>query len=233
MKLNDVQHIFFDLDNTLWDHRANSEATLSEMFSHYQVQEKYGVDFDTWHQVFYAQNEVLWQQLSRAEISKDELRARRFSEPFSHFGIEDRALATAFDEQYLALMLEKNAVVPGAEEILKYLKPKYKLHVITNGFIEVSQGKVERSVLNGYFESLTCADEIGVRKPSPILFDLALEKAGAQKENSLLVGDDWEADILGSLNYGIRCVYFNPLRENNSLPEVPTIYSLLGLKEIL
>ncbi|MGV4438583.1 YjjG family noncanonical pyrimidine nucleotidase [Ornithobacterium rhinotracheale] len=233
MKFDTIQHLFFDLDNTLWDHRGNSEITLKEMFNHYKVQEKYGVDFETWHQEFYTQNEALWLQLSRAEITKDELRARRFAEPFAHFGIKDEELSLVFDEQYLSLMLEKNGVVPGAEEILKYLKPKYKLHVITNGFIEVSQDKVERSALNGHFESLTCADEIGVRKPSPILFDLALEKAGAQKENSLLVGDDWEADILGSLNYGIKCVYFNPLRENNSLPEVPTIYSLLALKEIL
>lgn len=233
MDLDTIQHIFFDLDNTLWDHRGNSEITLREMFSHYQVQQKYNIDFEIWHHEFYVRNEKLWQQLSRAEITKEELRARRFTEPFAHFGIKDEELSLVFDEQYLTLMLEKNGVVPGAEEILKHLKPNYQLHIITNGFIEVSKGKVERSVLKGHFKSLTCADEIGVRKPSPILFDLALEKAGAQKKNSLLVGDDWEADILGSLNYGIKCIYFNPLKEEHSLPEVPTIYSLLELKNYL
>ncbi|MBV7440751.1 YjjG family noncanonical pyrimidine nucleotidase [Weeksellaceae bacterium TAE3-ERU29] len=233
MNKADIKHIFFDLDNTLWNHRENSIITLREMFREHKIEEEFNVGFDDWHSVFYDMNELLWADLRDGKITKKDLRERRFKEPFVHFKIEDENLSNFFEEQYLKRMTGKNIVVDGAEELLKYLHPKYTLHIITNGFVEVSEHKVKNSVLNGFFKTLTCADEIGVRKPDPKLFDLALEKANAKKEESIFIGDDWIADIVGANHYGMQSIYFDSLKEGQTMNGVPVVTSLLDIREIL
>ena len=231
-KIN-LKHVFFDLDNTLWNHRENSIITLKEMFGEHKIEEEFNIDFEEWHNVFYDINELLWADLRDAKITKEDLKKRRFKEPFAHFKIDQEEFFSIFDNQYLARMTDKTIVVEGAEELLKYLHPKYSLHIITNGFVEVSEHKVNNSTLNGFFETLTCADEIGVRKPDPKLFDLALEKANAKKEESIFIGDDWIADIVGANRYGMQSIYFDSLKEGQTMENVPVVTSLLDIREIL
>ena len=228
-----IKHIFFDLDNTLWNHRKNSIITLREMFKEFNIEKEFKIDFEEWHNVFYDINELLWADLRDAKITKDDLRKRRFKEPFAHFKIDREDVSSIFDKQYLARMTDKTIVVEGAEEILKYLQPKYTLHIITNGFVEVSEHKVNKTVLNGFFKTLTCADEIGVRKPDPKLFDLALEKANAKKEESVFIGDDWIADAVGAKQYGMHSIYFDSLKEGQTMDGVPVVTSLLDIRGIL
>lgn len=228
-----VQHIFFDLDNTLWDHRGNSELTLEQMFSDYQLHDKYQVSFNDWHQEFYDHNELLWDSLREGKITKDQLRQRRFQEPFDQVGIQEVGLGEEFENVYLQRMGHMKGTVAGAKELLAYLHPNYTLHIITNGFIEVSEDKLKNADLQQYITTLTCADEIGVRKPDPRIFELAMQKANAPKENSLIVGDDWIADIIGGTSFGWQAIFLDCFNTENKLDQVPNIKSLVEIKDLL
>lgn len=228
-----VRHIFFDLDNTLWDHRGNSEITLEKMFAEYSIQQKYGFSFEEWHPVFYDKNELLWEQIREGHIRKAELRERRFRDPFLLFEVDDRNLTDDWEAVYLAKMGKMSGTVSGARQLLEYLKPDYHIHVITNGFEEVSQSKIENSELNGFIQTLTCADEIGLRKPDPRIFQLALDKAEAVKDEALIIGDDWIADVIGGLGAGWQAVFFDALNDENQMEGVPTVKSLAEIKNIL
>lgn len=228
-----IKHVFFDLDNTLWDHRGNSEKVLEQMFINQKIQEKHQIQFHEWHHVFYIENEKLWIQLRKNEISKEKLREMRFQLPFLYFGIDQPDLAIYFEQHYLEQMAEQSGLVSGAVELIDYLRPKYRIHVITNGFVEVSGSKIRNSPLNGKIETLTCADDIGVRKPAPEIFDLALSRADAHKEESLLIGDDWIADAQGAMQYGMQVIFFDSLKDNPSTTDFPIVKNLLDIKELL
>ncbi len=228
-----IEHVFFDLDNTLWDHRGNSEVTLEQMFKDYEITKKYKVTFEEWHEVFYEINEKLWVDLSEAKISKDDLRERRFKDPFAHFDIHEEGLGLEFEDEYLARMGKMKGTVEGAQEILEYLSDNYTIHIITNGFIEVSEAKLINADLLKYITTLTCADEIGVRKPDARIFDLANNKAGSNKDKAVIIGDDWVADVVGGTNFGWQAIYLDCFDEKPSLEGVPIITSLMEIKELL
>lgn len=231
--MNTIKHVFFDLDNTLWDFRKNARFALAELYIKYDVEKRYGFTFDEFHPFYHESNEGLWAMIRDKEITKEELRSRRFKEAFDNLGINDDELAHIFEEEYMETITNYNEVVDGAMELLDYLKPKYQLHIITNGFIEVSKRKIETSELNGYFETVTYADEIKILKPDPRIYDLAMEKAQAQKVESIYIGDDWIADALGAKEYGIKSIFFDRLDENFMTEGVPTIKHLDELKKYL
>lgn len=233
MDKEQVQHIFFDLDNTLWDHRGNSEITLAQMFRDYHITEKHHISFDEWHPVFYEKNELLWEQLRERHITKEQLRERRFKAPFAYFKVFDIALANEFETVYLDKMGDMTGTVEGANELLEFLKPNYHIHVITNGFEEVSQNKLNNTGLNKWVETLTCADELGIRKPDPRIFTLAMQKANAQKENCLIVGDDWIADVIGGIGFGWQAIFFDALHDGNEIENVPNVKKLMEIKDLL
>lgn len=233
MNKNSVQHIFFDLDNTLWDHRGNSKIVLEKMFQDYEIQRKYGIEFEEWHDFYYDHNELLWERLREGKITKDELREQRFFVPFAHYDIEDRALSDEFEKVYLEKIGQMTGTVEGAEELLEYLHSKYTIHIITNGFIEVSEAKIVNAKIDHYITSLTCADEVDVRKPDPRIFSLAMNKAGSTKGNSLIIGDDWIADIIGGTSFGWQAVFLDCFDSDNQLEHVPTVKKLREIMELL
>ena len=228
-----VKHIFFDLDNTLWDHRGNSEFTLQQMFVDYNMESIYGITFQQWHPVFYDKNELLWEQIREGHIKKAELRERRFRDPFLQFKIDDKNLTNEWENVYLQRMGQMSGTVDGAVELLNYLYPNYPLHIITNGFEEVSAAKIENSELNGFFQTLTCADELNLRKPDPRIFKLAMQKSGANAEESIIIGDDWIADVIGGLGVGWQAIFFDSLNDGNALENVPTVKKLIEIKDLL
>lgn len=233
MNKNKVHHIFFDLDNTLWDHRGNSKIVLEKMFRDYEIQKKYGIDFEEWHDFYYDHNELLWERLREGKINKEALREQRFYVPFAHYDIEDRVLSQEFENVYLEQVGKMTGTVEGAEELLAYLHPKYKIHIITNGFIEVSEAKIVNAKIDHYFSTLTCADEVDVRKPDPRIFTLAMSKAGATKGNSLIIGDDWIADIIGGTSFGWQAIFLDCFDSDNHLENVPVVKKLIEIKDLL
>ncbi|UBB89220.1 YjjG family noncanonical pyrimidine nucleotidase [Candidatus Kaistella beijingensis] len=232
--MKNIRHIFFDLDNTLWDHRNNAYLTLKEIYKRENVQEKYNLGFEDFHREYFTINERLWAQIRDGEIDKDYLRKHRFYDSFLFFGIDDFDLAQVFEHNFLDEILNYNDLVEGAFELLEYLSEKgYTLHILSNGFKEVTYRKCELSGIQNYFQTITSADELNVRKPQPEIYEYALKKANAKKEESIMIGDDWIADVEGALSFGIDAVFFDVFKDNFGNDEVKVIRELKELQKFL
>lgn len=231
---NTIRHIFFDLDNTLWDHRKNAELTLNELFERKGIQESYNILFDEFHSKYDEINEDLWVKIRDGLIDKDFLRKHRFYDTFMHFGVDDEQLAAYFEKHFLDEIIQYNELIEGTIEILDYLKKKgYILHVVSNGFHEVTRRKVEMSGMDKYFETIVSADDAKAMKPDERIFQYALDLANAQKEESIFIGDDWVADVKGSQRFGLDVIYFDVLRKNKTEEGLKTIQYLKEIKNYL
>ena len=150
--------------------------------------------------------------------------------PLSHYGIENVELADNLSKDYVYYSPRIVRLVPGTMELLQYLKSKYHLHIITNGFQEIQDVKMQGSGMAPYFESITVSEEIGIKKPNPELFLYALKKAQAQAIDSLMIGDEMDVDIIGAKNAGMDQLFFN--RKNEPHEEEVT-YEVRHLSEIM
>ncbi|WP_228454842.1 YjjG family noncanonical pyrimidine nucleotidase [Epilithonimonas bovis] len=229
-----MRHIFFDLDNTLWDHRKNAYLTIKELFNQQKITEKYGIDFESFHQVYHDINERLWEQIRDGEIDKDYLRKHRFYDSFLSFGIDDAQLSDYFEHHFLDEILNYNELVDGAIDLLDYLRNKgYIMHIISNGFQEVTERKCILSGISDYFETITSADSIGLRKPRPEIFDYSLNLAKAGKEESIMIGDDWIADVKGAQNFGMDVIFFDVYQDNPQEAGLKVVRHLSEIKNYL
>ncbi|KQT22016.1 HAD family hydrolase [Chryseobacterium sp. Leaf404] len=229
-----IQHIFFDLDNTLWDHRRNAYLTIKSLFEKEEITLKYNIDFEEFHSVYHEINERLWEQIRDGEIDKEYLRKHRFYDTFNHFGIDDLELSMYFEEHFLDKILNFNHLVESADVILEYLKSKnYTLHIISNGFQEVTERKCILSGIDHYFQTITSADSVGVRKPNREIFEYSLGLANAKTEESILIGDDWIADVVGAQQFGMDVIFFDVLNENPQQENLKVIKHLLQIKDYL
>jgi putative hydrolase of the HAD superfamily len=206
------QHLFFDLDLTLWDLDKNSSETLSELFIELGVKEKYNIDFPVFFETYKHHNEMLWDQYRKGIVEKEELRILRFQMTLRQFGIEDNVIATEMGHGYVARSPLKTNLVPFAKEVLGFLKQKYNLHIITNGFEEVQMVKLENSGIRQYFEQVITYESSGYKKPDKRIFHYSLYRAKAKSKKSIMIGDHLEIDILGAKNAGLDQIYFNPLK---------------------
>ena len=167
------------------------------------------------------------------KITKEDLNRTRFLKPLEHYGIHDVDLADHLSKDYVYWSPRIVRFVPGTMELLDYLKPKYHLHLITNGFEEVQDTKLTLSGMKPYFETLTVSEEVGVKKPNPEIFHYALRKANASPEESLMIGDEMAVDIDGARAAGMETVLFNPRGEKIEGERTFEVRTLQEIMEIL
>ena len=228
------KHIFFDLDRTLWDFEKNSNEVLLELYHYYKLVNKVNVDSKEFIDRYKFNNEKLWSLYRQNKIEKEELRDERFKITLKEFGVLNSELAKNLGKDYLAYCPKKTNLFSHTHTTLKYLFRKYKLHIITNGFEEVQMQKLENSNLINYFEQIITSEQAGFKKPSKQIFKFSMLKACAKPSNSLMIGDDLHADILGAKDIGMSQVFFNPLKHEHSNSEITyEINCLSELEEIL
>lgn len=233
-------HIFFDLDNTLWDFKTNSRLAMELTFAHYNLSEQ-GVSFDEFYKVYADFNERLWEAYRKKEIKKKELTKQRFQLTFDKLGISGID-SQEMNNQYLADMPNQKVLMSGALELLEHLKmKKYRLFIITNGFMEVQHKKLQQSGLAPYFEKVFISEEVKCPKPGKAIFEHAIKSANAKKTKSLMIGDDWDVDIKGALNFGISAILcsndgayrfeenVSEIVDNTSVSAVPDLHGILEL----
>jgi putative hydrolase of the HAD superfamily len=234
--VNQINHIFFDLDRTLWDYDTNSTETLTDLFNEH-VARLCNARVSTFIRIFYFENQQLWTAFTASKIDKEYLRKHRFLNTLRRIGIRDHKLASTLEDAYLEKTPSKIKLIDGAHELLESLKKeKYSLHIITNGFEEVQQFKLRNCGLHSYFDAIITSDSCGFRKPDERIFNFALQKAGALANESMMVGDDVEVDILTPLALGWRTCHFKPIAHNSSQLDIKNpgeINHLSGLIELL
>lgn len=226
------KHIFFDLDRTLYDFDKSTRMTFIELYKKFRLKEN-GVDsFDDFLALYKKNNVEMWNRYRNGEITKKFLNVERFFVTLLHYRINDRAFAGRFAADYIRLSPLNQALYPNAHEVLLYLQQNYILHIITNGFEEVQGVKIKSNGLESYFETVTTSEEASAKKPNPKIFRHALTKARATAEESIMIGDDYEVDILGAKEIGMDQILFNPGEKNKSLECTYQIADLLELKSI-
>ncbi|PID69136.1 MAG: noncanonical pyrimidine nucleotidase, YjjG family [Flavobacteriales bacterium] len=224
-----VKHIFFDLDHTLWDFEHNSAQTFSHIFKTANVTVDLSRFLDTYKPI----NLRYWKLYREEKITKPLLRYKRLKDTFNtlNYSISDD-LINHLAEIYIDNLANYNQLFTDAVSILDYLKPKYALHIITNGFEEIQVKKMKNSGILHYFTCITTSECVGVKKPNPKIFNHALAMAKAKPENSLMVGDSLEADIYGAEKVGMQTIHFNCHNEEVSSGQI-SINHLKELKQYL
>jgi len=224
------KHIFFDLDRTLWDFETNSYQTLSELIDKYKLKERGVRSVDNFIADYYKINDDLWSDYRNGLIDKETLRYQRFHKAFSLYEINDEELTVNFGNDYVFLSPLKTNLFSYTVEILEYLKPKYELHIITNGFEEVQHIKMKNSGIENYFSEIITSERAGFKKPDKRIFDFSMQLTNALPRHSLMIGDSLEADIIGAKNAGLHQVFFN---SHNQQHNEEVTYEIKELKELL
>ena len=227
MELNNIEHVYFDLDHTLWDFERNSELAFAEVFK----KQNLGLDLRQFLKAYQPINFKYWELYRNNEVSKEALRYGRLKESFDslQFSVED-ALINMMAEDYIEFLPNNNHLFEDTLEVLDVLKQKYKLHIITNGFEEVQHKKMEGAGIAHYFQTITTSEEAGVKKPHAQIFQKALEKSLAIPGNSIMIGDNLDADVWGAINFGMSAIYFDALIQEtqNQFIQIQKLKELLN-----
>ncbi|WP_462264460.1 YjjG family noncanonical pyrimidine nucleotidase [Mucilaginibacter sp.] len=204
------RHLFFDLDHTLWDFDRNAEETLLELYSVHRLEDLGLRSAKEFIAAYTRHNHRLWAEYHKGIITKQTLRESRFRDTFLELGIAPELMPLAFEDDYVRICPTKLNLFADAHKVLAYLKERYTLHLISNGFREATTLKVSNTDIAQYFNHIIISEVVGINKPDPAIFEHALQLAGAQKHESLMIGDSLEADVYGALAFGMDAIYFNP-----------------------
>ena len=224
--MKDVKHLFFDLDHTLWDYDRSSQETLLAIYDEHQLVHS-DVSAKEFLDTFYKINNHLWHLYNHGEIDREYIKKNRFAEIFNQLGVDPDRSAQA-SHYFLHHCSTKPYLIDHAKAALDYLKERYRLHIITNGFTDSQRNKLTYSGIEGYFEIVVTSESIGAKKPSPEIFIHSLAEAGAQVTESVMIGDNPTTDISGAKEVGMTSVLFDPTGQKKSVADFE-IQSLLEL----
>lgn len=227
------KHIFFDLDHTLWDYDRNAAESLTELFHEHGLDRLINDGPQKFIDAFFGVNFDLWDLYNHHQIQRKDIRERRFPTIFKRLGLEHSDMPENIEMEYVALCPTKTNVFPNALEVLEYLKPKYKMHIITNGFNGIQESKLTASGMRDFFDVIITSESANQRKPNPDIFYLAMDNSGASVEDSIMIGDNLASDIQGAKNVGMDHVWFNPNRTFTSVKVQHEIENLIELKSLL
>ena len=222
-------HIFFDLDRTLWDYDQNLEDSLNELFDEH-IGVRVQADSDAFRRAFHFENTRLWKDFTANKIDKSFLRENRFHFTMQRLGIDDKSLALLVEDAYMEKTPAKKKLLPGVHETLGYLRTKYQLHIITNGFEDAQQFKLRNSGIHHYFTEIITSDSAGATKPNLEIYRHSEQKTGALPEHCLMVGDDWLNDVHGALEAGWQALHYDPKKvgsKENTISDLITLINIL------
>lgn len=232
MNSNNIKHIFFDLDNTLWDFSANSKAIVEKLYFDFDLPGRGIKDFAQFFLNYKQRNDFLWDAYRYGRKNKEEVRFERFYVTLYDFGIDNRSIAMQMADYYIQHTRYLKELLPGAIETLQYLNEKYPLHIITNGFNEVQFFKIKNCGLQDFFKTITTAESANALKPDRKIFEVALRDANALAHESIYIGDSPEVDGKGALNAGMQFVWFNHNANENQYSFEKKISNLSQLQII-
>ena len=231
--MNKYQDLFIDFDDTLYDTYGNAVIALGETFEAFQLG-RFFPDPQVFYDAYWAANIDLWSRYSKGEITRPYLIVERFRRPLSQGqGLEvTEPYCLEMSDRFLDFCSSKPGVVEGAHELMDYLKRKgYRMHMCSNGFHEIQYKKLAACGLRDYFDTIILSEDAGANKPSRQYFDYALQVSGASKEQTLMIGDNFNTDILGAKQAGLDTAYFNRFPDYPA-PE-PVTFEVTALRELM
>ncbi|ARK08919.1 YjjG family noncanonical pyrimidine nucleotidase [Fibrella sp. ES10-3-2-2] len=224
------KHLFFDLDHTLWDFDRNSSESITEIYTAHRLNELGISSSDAFAETFITVNRKLWRDYDLDLIGHEYIRQHRFPMVFNALGVEDTQCCADLNADYLRLLPQKAHLTESARELLEYLHGRYRMHIITNGFAEIQAVKMAASDIAHFFEEVITTQSADAKKPNPRIFEYALQASGATVAESLMLGDNYEADILGAKAVGLNTVFYNPKGEQ---VDDPATYDIRHWSELM
>ncbi len=204
------KHLFFDLDHTLWDFDRNSAESIAEMYETFQLADVGIASAAEFSTHFVAINKKLWADYDQNLIEHGYIRQQRFRMVYRALGIDEAAVKHDLNAEYLRLLPRKPHLLPSAKDMLDHLKDRYTMHIITNGFAEIQAIKMDSAEIAHYFTIVVTSENANAKKPDPLVFEYAMQTAGASVSESLMIGDNYVADIMGAKSVGMDTVFYNP-----------------------
>ena len=201
-------HLLFDLDHTLWDFDTNCRLTLEQLHRNHKLNQ-YQIDIEEMYQKYMLINNKVWGLYDQNMITKEELRSYRFKNLLEQFGVTNNELASKLEIEFLATCPKQGHLLPFAEELVKVSKSKFNICLISNGFQETQELKVNHSNLKGYFDFIFTSESTKHKKPNIAFFNHVLETLQVTKEQCLIIGDNPHTDIQGAKNAGIDSAWIN------------------------
>ena len=230
--------VFLDWDDTIGDFHGAADLALAQMYEKYQL-DRYFASLDEFVGLYKPHNQELWAKYGEDKVTKEYLSLDRFLFPLMHGSLYPNGetaqvirLAMTMSDDFLALTTAHFSLLPGAEEIVRYLAEKYPLTIVTNGFVEVQYEKFDKSGLKDCFSHIVLSEEVGCQKPNPRIFEEALRLNGLSADEVVMVGDSWYSDIQGAINAGIDQIWVTDHLSDDCAPTY-TVKSLEEIKSIL
>lgn len=227
------KNIFFDLDDTLWAFSKNARDTFEEVYLKHNF-DAYFESFSHYYSLYEKRNLELWEEYASGKVTKEELNELRFFYPLQAVGVNDLGLSKRFSSDFFAIVPTKSTLMPGAREVLEYLSPKYNLYIISNGFRELQAKKMKSAGIDGFFKKVILSEDIAVMKPYPEIFHFALSATQSELRESVMIGDNWNADITGAKGVGMDHIYYNvegrtdfPFKATHVIDELSELLSIL------
>ena len=232
--MKQYQHLFFDLDHTLWDFEANAKETLYDLHMAHNLQNRGVYSFDSFFNQYSYHNQKLWDRYTKGFIKQEELRWKRMWLALLDFKIADEALSKQMSVDFLQILPQKKNLFPYTIEILTYLKEKgYPMHLITNGFDTVQHSKLASSNLRSFFTEVITSENSNSLKPNKEIFEFAMKRCNTNADECIMIGDNLDADIAGAMNVGLDTVFVNHLCIYADIEPTYMIHHLQELEEIL
>lgn len=235
--LADARFVFFDLDDTLLDHRSAERAALADLHRHYHPHLGHHA-LEHVRRTYHTVNSALWTDFGAGRVSSPDLKRLRSARLLEALGVE--ALdADAFSEAYLARYATHWAWMAGAREAFCAVAAHRPVGLLTNGFAEQQRSKLARfPELARLATVVVVSDEVGVAKPSRAVFDHARAEAARATgwtlapADLMLVGDSLASDVQGAVAAGWHAVWLGG--EQAAAPEGVVCHpSCDGLADLL
>lgn len=222
--------IFIDLDNTIWAFSENARESFQEVYEIFEFG-RYFQSFDHFYTLYEERNQTLWKEYGDARITKEQLNHLRFRYPLQQVGVEDEDLVKRYSEEFFRIIPTKKNLMPYAREVLEYLHPKYRLYILSNGFRSLQAQKMKSAGIDKFFSRVILSEDIQVHKPKPAIFNFALSATQSELKKSIMIGDNFDADITGAYGVGMAQIYYNP-KGLEQQAFTPT-HEVRSLKEIM
>ncbi|ADB39989.1 YjjG family noncanonical pyrimidine nucleotidase [Spirosoma linguale] len=224
------KHLFFDLDHTLWDFDRNSAECITELYDTFRLADLGIESAAEFSRQFIAINRQLWADFDKNLIEHTYIRKHRFPLVFRAMGVDESAVHADLNVEYLKLLPRKPHLLESAKELLDHLNGRYTMHIITNGFAEIQAVKMDSAEIAHYFTHVITSENANAKKPDPLVFQYAMEISGTNASESLMIGDNYEADIMGAKGVGLDTVFYNP--QGQPVSDPPT-YDIRHWKELM
>ena len=210
--------LLFDIDNTLLDFDAAEYTALGRIFAHYGV-----ADTADNRRIYAQENQALWRQNERGQISREELLKTRFVKAFEQLKLPLPADGKVIDDEYETYLSQGHQLMRHAKALLDLLKARQaEMYVVSNGTSKVTRPRILESGILPYFQDVFISEEVGAQKPDKAFFDKAFAHIeNASSKDFVIVGDSLTSDMLGGANAGIHTIWFNP--KHQPKPEQPKI----------